>query len=374
VIQQIHVRNFKAFKDQRFRLAPLTLLAGLNGSGKSSLLQTILILRQSFDQGLLSRNRVLLNGDLVHLGRFQDVLFESATDEDIVIGMEFEDGLKAGWTFQFSSREDRTAEVGPQLVPLEEFSVFRDGFRFLAAERIGPRIFYGVPEQRNSPRGLGIQGEWTTYFISQNATAKINNENCAHPEARSLQLQHQIEAWMGEISPGIQLHLESRPNLDLVQVEYSFIARRDTSSRYRPTNVGFGVSYTLPIVTAVLAAQPGDLLLLESPEAHLHPRGQAKLAELFCSAAAAGVQLIVESHSDHIMNGIRVGVHDGVLSAIHTMFFYFRWNASEPTSGTNVTPIQLDEDGRIKSWPEGFFDEFDKSLEALLTPSEKSEK
>lgn len=374
MIREIRVRNFKAFKDQRFCLAPLTLLTGLNGSGKSSFLQSILVLRQSFDQGLLSRNKVLLNGDLVHLGRFQDVLFESATDEDIAIEIDFDNDLKAGWAFHFSSKEDRTAEVDAQPSTLSDLSIFGDGFRFLAAERIGPRIFYGVPEQRNSPRGLGVQGEWTTYFISQNTATKICNENCSHPGARSLQLQHQIEAWMGEVSPGIQLHLESRANLDLVQVEYSFIARRDTSGRYRPTNVGFGVSYTLPIVTAVLAAQPGDLLLLESPEAHLHPRGQAKLAELFCAAAAAGVQLIVESHSDHIMNGIRVSVHDGLLPADKAMFFYFRWNPNEPTSGTSVTPITLNEDGRIDVWPNGFFDEFDKSLEALLTPSENSKK
>jgi predicted ATPase len=66
---------------------------------------------------------------------------------------------------------------------------------------------------------------------------------------------------MNEVSPGLQLHYDRADILDAVQLSYSFVARRDVSERYRPTNVGFGVSYTLPLVTALVAASPGDLLL-----------------------------------------------------------------------------------------------------------------
>ena len=138
-----------------------------------------------------------------------------------------------------------------------------------------------------------------------------------------------------------------------INFQYSFVAHRDTSGRYRPTNVGFGISYTLPVVTAVLAAHPGDLILLESPEAHLHPRGQVKLAELLCRAAAAGIQVVVESHSDHIMNGIRVAVHGTLLSPKDTRFLYFRWNPESAAGSTTVREIQVDADGRINDWPEG---------------------
>ena len=173
---------------------------------------------------------------------------------------------------------------------------------------------------------------------------------------------------MGEVSPGLQLHFHGESTLDLVKLSYSFVARRETSSRYRPTNVGFGVSYTLPVVVALLSAEPGDLLLLESPEAHLHPRGQAKLAELLSLAASAGVQVIVESHSDHIMNGVRVAVHQSKLRAEQVRFFYFRWNPDDKTGATQVQEIKMDSEGRIGAWPDGFFDEIDRSLEILLTP------
>lgn len=149
-------------------------------------------------------------------------------------------------------------------------------------------------------------GEWAQFYLSRYGDASAPNPLVVHPGARSPQLKHQVEAWIGEISPGIQIHYERAETLDAVQMSYSFVAVRDTSARYRPTNVGFGVSYTLPVITALLCAKPGDLLLLESPEAHLHPRGQAKLGELLSRAAASGVQIIVESHSDHVMNGIRV--------------------------------------------------------------------
>lgn len=370
MISALHLQNFKAFKDQRFGLAPLTLLAGLNGAGKSSLLQALLVLRQSFDQGLLSGNKVALNGDLTHLGRFEEVLCESADDEFIAIAIE-ENALRSRWALRFISREDRVGiveELSPGPKTALASSLFNSGFRFLAAERIGPRTWYDVPDGGESAIGIGVRGEWSTHYLTGHGEEPIPNENCAHPTARSTQLAHQVEAWMGEVSPGIQLHFGSEPTLDLVRLAYSFVARRDTSRYYRPTNVGFGVSYTLPVVIAVLAARPGDLILLESPEAHLHPRGQAKLAELFCRAASAGVQIILESHSDHILNGVRVALHDDLISVEQTKLFYLRWGPDDSVGGTTVYDIAVDSNGRIDHWPEGFFDEFDRSLEILLTP------
>jgi predicted ATPase len=369
LITRLQVRNFKAFRDQEFDLAPLTLLAGLNGSGKSSLLQALLILRQSADLGLLEQGRVGLNGGLVHLGNAQDALFESADEDRIAIALEFDKTTKLEWSLGFASRKDRTAMVVGDPPKVDStLCLFNDKFRFLAAERLGPRIHYKIPDLEIGSSDLGVQGEWAPHYLAAGGERDIGSDICAHPAARSLQLTHQVEAWMGEVSPGLQLHFSEESTLDLVGLSYSFVARRDTSSRYRPTNVGFGVSYTLPVVVAVLSAEPGDLLLLESPEAHLHPRGQAKLAELLSLSASAGVQIIVESHSDHIMNGVRVAVHQSKLLAEQVRFFYFRWNPDDKTGATQVQEIGMDSEGRISTWPDGFFDEIDRSLEILLTP------
>ena len=309
-----------------------------------------------------------MNGSLVHLGTAKDLRNESAAEDQIEIGITIA-SIDYSWRLNFDTMDDRTASSEmPIELPLGA-GLFSDGFVFLAADRISPKISYGVPDlEALGTRNLGIHGEWTPHFLSQHGAEPIKVFDCSHPEARSEQLTHQVEAWMGEISPGVQIHLDAHNELDLVGMTYSFVSRRDVSREYRPTNVGFGVTYSLPVVTAILAAKPGDLIILESPEAHLHPKGQTKLAELMARAARSGVQILVESHSDHILNGLRVCIHDGLLPASDAQVLYFRWDALSEQFGTTVKQLSIDTDGRISDWPEGFFDEFDKSLEALLRP------
>jgi hypothetical protein len=395
VITTLRIQNFKAFRDQTFELAPLTLLAGLNGSGKSSLLQALLVLRQSYDQRVLfptaegdpgPNGRIALNGGLVRIGRFQDVLFEGADEQRICISFVESTGVDYTCGFSATESDARTAIIDemnydpPRFV---DFTLFHHGFRFLAAERIGPRTHYSIPDNEEGfvvsnrmesntlsfhDDGVGVLGEWTPNYLARHGDSASPNPGSRHPGARSPELKHQVEAWMGEISTGIQIHCDRAESLDSVQMSYSFVSNRDTSPRYRPTNVGFGVSYTLPVVTVLLSAQPGDLLLLESPEAHLHPRGQAKLGELLSRTAASGVQIIVESHSDHVMNGIRVAAHRDILRAEDARFLYFHRDVSDRSGETKVESIQMDQYGRIDKWPPGFFDELDQSLETLLGP------
>ena len=98
-----------------------------------------------------------------------------------------------------------------------------------------------------------------------------------------------------EISPGVQLSITGVPEADIARGAFTF--GREGSLRspeYRPTNVGFGLSYVLPVLVALLAAPPGGLVIIENPEAHLHPHGQTMMGELCARAAAAGVQVIIE--------------------------------------------------------------------------------
>ncbi len=112
---------------------------------------------------------------------------------------------------------------------------------------------------------------------------------------------------MGEISTGVKFNTTDIPNTDNVLLDMQFEQPNlGFTGRFRPTNVGFGISYALPVVTALLAAQPGELIIIENPESHIHPRGQAGLGKLIAKTAMNDVQLIVETHSDHIVNGIRI--------------------------------------------------------------------
>lgn len=216
-------------------------------------------------------------------------------------------------------------------------------------------------------RQLGSQGEYTAHFLSIYESLDIPNQKLSHPLANSLNLRDQVEAWMGEISPGTRINLTSNSAMDLMGLQYSY----GLSNLYRPTNVGFGITYTLPILVAILAAEKDTLILLENPEAHLHPKGQAKIGELLSLAANSGVQLLVETHSDHILNGIRVAVHNGKLNPDDVQLYYFQRQEKQELVVTEVISPQIDRNGRIDQWPDGFFDEWDKSLEILLEPVEE---
>ena len=151
---------------------------------------------------------------------------------------------------------------------------------------------------------------------------------------------------------------------DAVIAGFSFDRPDDVPSRsYRATNVGFGISYTLPVLAALLSPS-GTLCLIENPEAHLHPRGQTKLGELAVRAGLSGVQVIVETHSDHFIDGVRIAVRDRLIEPSSIAIHYFERRGITAA----VSSPQLDTEGRLSSWPEGFFDQHEKNLAKLLAP------
>ena len=124
------------------------------------------------------------------------------------------------------------------------------------------------------------------------------------------------------------------------------------------TAAGFGLTAAFPIFVAALNAEYNSIIIIENPEAYLHPNGQAILGQFLAKAAASGLQCIVETHSDHLLNGIRVAVKENYLSPndVQINFFWY-------TNGNiNIHTPEIDSDGHINDWPEDFFDEFDKQL------------
>ena len=118
------------------------------------------------------------------------------------------------------------------------------------------------------------------------------------------------------------------------------------------------------MVTALLTAKEDDLILIENPEAHLHPAGQSKLGELIALVAESGVQLFIETHSDHLMNGIRVAVAKKQLDNHNVSLFNFTGNTNDHSA--KIEQPYIDERGRLSHWPDGFFDEWENQLDELL--------
>ena len=132
----------------------------------------------------------------------------------------------------------------------------------------------------------------------------------------------------------------------------------------RAPNAGFGVSYALPVVVAALRAAAGGLLLVENPEAHLHPAGQSAIGGFLAQVAADGVQVFLETHSDHVLNGIRKTVAEGAaaLGEEHAVIHFFR---DEDDGDGAVESMKVRQTGQLTEWPAGFFDQAQVDLAAL---------
>jgi predicted ATPase len=371
MLQAIHLRNFKCFESKRISLGALTLLSGLNGTGKSTTLQALLLLRQSHQSGLLAQGRLLLNGELVQLGTAHDTLNESADPDTISFSLEHTQDIFS-WSYEYNASADvLRATQTPADPKAIACNLFGSDVNYLCAERVGPRTAYTtsdflVREQRQ----LGTHGEFAAHFLELHGDEQLRDdqERLCHRDAVSRNLLDQVTAWLGELCPGVRLDIKGHPGLDLVRLGFSFEVGSEygVSNSYRPTNVGFGLTYTLPLLVAILAARRGSLLLLENPEAHLHPRAQTRIGELLALAADCGVQIVIETHSDHVLNGMRIAVHRGQLAPSKVCLHFFMRSARPDKISHDIESPTIDRRGRISQWPDGFFDEYEKSLDVLL--------
>ncbi|MGW0791215.1 DUF3696 domain-containing protein [Streptomyces sp. NPDC002911] len=394
MIDRLTLHNYKAFRDAVLPLGPLTLLTGLNSSGKSSVLQAVALLRQSYEAGdlvvsdFLSEARragltgsvanqgFLLNGELVGLGTGEDVLHEDFTEDEARITLAVDEGpYHYGWTVEYDPEQNLLPLLDADLPLTSEGpdapagsagvspSFFTAPFQYLHADRISPAEFYPRDHHAAIGRGfLGVRGEHTVNFLRDQARNPVPEGPLRHPRAESDLLLDQAAAWMGELCPGVDIQADAIEGADAVRLSYGFQGTLGATRRRRPSNVGFGLTYVLPIVVACLTARPGSLVLLENPEAHLHPQGQTRMASLAAAAAAQGAQVIMETHSDHVINGVRLAVKQRRLAPGQVVFHYFRGDGT----GVDVVSPQVDADGMLDQWPEGFFDELENTLDQLI--------
>jgi predicted ATPase len=382
VIDRLTITNFKAFAAADVPLGPYTLLSGLNSSGKSTVLQALALLRQAYNQDMLHEPDSAgfpLNGDLVQLGTGRDVLHEDYVAEqgrepEIRFRLSTSGSGRGEWRARYGREDDLLLLTAPgsnydvdftkmQKDGFDAFTVFNDGFQYLRADRVNPAVTYPRSHEMSARRGfLGAHGEFTVDYLSQHQDDVIQYDVLHHPDA-SPRLLEQVEAWMSEICPGVRIQATVIELTDLMRLGFQFTrAGQVVSASRRPTNVGFGLGYALPIVVACLTAKPGALLLLENPEAHVHPQGQSAMARLTCAAAESGAQVIVETHSDHILNGVRLAVKRQQIPADDVILHYF----DRQDDGVHIVSPVMGSDGMLSQWPAGFFDEWDRSIDQLL--------
>jgi len=176
MIAKLLLKNFKPFFQQSLDFRDLTILSGINSSGKSSVMQALLLLRQSYQQNLLPDVGLALNGDLVSIGMAQDALCESSTEEVISFEIFLKDGSCGQWFFNCNQAADVMDLLNESKVSSEVYnsSLFHDKFHYIQAERLGPRRYFEVSDfQVKQHQQIGIQGEYTTYFLEKYGTSFI---------------------------------------------------------------------------------------------------------------------------------------------------------------------------------------------------------
>ena len=376
MLRRLEVKNFKAAQDLEVRLAPLTMLAGLNSSGKSTVLQSLALLRQS----LVGRNlpRMLLHGPIVQLGTFGDVRTEMSLTDTIGFVTELSTGEVAAASFEAGSSDTYGM---PRYITGDWALAVGGEFQFLHADRIVPKTLFPRSSDTSQIAGrLGARGEFTAEFLASPEAADFSVPAVRRapppPDSTSAvslkvsptpNLLDQVAGWLQFLSPGVRLSSDLLAGTDEARLLYDYVGREgfwETNKKIRPANVGFGLTYSLPIVVACLSAAPGSLLLIENPEAHLHPLGQFAMGDLLARSAHDGVQIVVETHSDHVLNGIRLAVKRQLLRPLDVATHYFTRDIRTGFASTESPAILPD--GRLSSWPHGFFDQWDTALDALL--------
>lgn len=359
MIDQIELKNFKCFEDIKIPLKNVNLLTGLNGMGKSSLIQAILLLRQSYASNGLKAG-LELAGKYVDLGQGVDILYEKAGEnDDIGIIIEENDAI---YDYEFKYCSDSTLLEKREEIERLANVIVTDNFIYLSAYRIEPLKFYRVANKQNiDKRDFGTDGEFSLQYLKEHGPDLLGKDE----QEEQLDLNQLVQKWLKVISPGANAMVDINKMLNVSELRFQFVEGKDKTNLYRCVNVGFGLTYVLPIIVALLSAKTGDIIVLENPEAHIHPAGQRKLGELIGEIGQRGVQIIVETHSDHIMNGIRIAVKKGIVDKEKTNFVYFYKDDSDEYKHKCVLP-QVNAVGKFDQWPEGFFDEWDNSLLDLL--------
>lgn len=377
MISIIEIKNFKSIKSKVFALRNLNVLLGLNGQGKSSFIQCLLLLRQS--KGHLTEHLNLNDEKLIRIGKAKDALYQYAK-ENMSFQVEFSESKILDLYFEYVSDSDimKVKNSSKRLdTPIDE-ALFTNNFQYLSADRVEPKSLHSKSYSSiTMDRNIGKKGEYTVHFLEVHGDENIAFENCIHSDTiisvnnknekfKDKRLIHQVNSWLSEISPEVQI---KTTDLTSDFVELAFEYKQPTfgeTNAFKPENVGFGISYGLHVVTTLLSAKPGALLIIENPESHIHPKGQAKLGELIALVAQNDVQIIIETHSDHIVNGIRVAIKEERLSKDNARLFYFKKIVEEQEQYSAITDIVLDRNGTLSEEPKGLLDEWGNQLLKLF--------
>lgn len=377
---KLSLNNFKSFRRLVYEPSALNVFTGLNGSGKSSLIQYLLFLREMTQKSDSAPWFVGLDGDSHSFGTYADLHYAYSQDEADGVRMCFSlDGDPQEYRFRVADADSVAEEVRvdfegamPDQEKWRRMLTSLKSVQYISAYRLPPREDHKYSVKRVQNHDWGALGEYAVAYLAEEGMKKLVAENMCNKDQPDRHLQAQVDAWMNIVSPGARVNAENLGKINRVKLSVSF-AKGVNEHPFLPQNVGFGISYVLPVLIMVLRSEPGDCLIIENPEAHLHPKGQAEFGRLLALAAASGVQVFVETHSDHVLNGIRVAVKNGPTDPADVKVAFFSRQVTVNAGGAYeqesvLEELHVNKEGEFDHFPPDFMDEWNKQLLELLQP------
>lgn len=407
-ITALGATNFKSLRDEsRIEIRPLTILAGANSSGKSSIMQPLLLLKQTleatYDPGVL-----LLSGPNVQIVAFEELLFkkDKNTNKRLSVYVEVDNRASVTNSYSLIKRPPRI-ELNEAIYGLGSLIHFQSNRTEWDIVGTLPKSLLNMEEELPNPswhvtrkrcflnlelkyfREPLIQDEIPSIPVGLSRQFVESIEQAIHvPGLRNYpERLYKATNAIGPTFPGTfenyaasiisywqetdnAKSLELAEILQILGLTWKVMAKRlqDTQIELRVArlpkstrggsqdmvsiaDVGFGVSQVLPVLVALLVAEEGQLVYLEQPEIHLHPRAQVALAQIFADAANRGVKVVAETHSDLLLLGVQTLVAEGKLAPEKVKL---HWFSRGDDGATTISSRDLDETGSYGDWPEDF--------------------
>ncbi len=367
------LKNFKCFAGaSTFDLKKINIFTGYNGRGKSTAMQSLLLLAQSLYDNKDLKD-LLVNGLFCELGLFEDLINTESGLKEIHIGVETDrtDGPQVV-ELSYKEKSDRKGIISGLIVdgkdyfetsgelgeleptsgklslsnyPITINALFQN-FAYVSADRLGPTAFE-VKRDLYDNNPVGNNGAFRLNMLAGNNILKDR-------------LADAISYVMDGGRIKVQGDGEEGKARDILKL---FITAINSEKSIKSINSGFGYSYIIPILLAALTMKDG-CLFIENPEAHLHPRAQSLLTKKLIEIALENsIQLFIETHSEHVVNAVRLcSLYDGAyenFSNNDVSFFFF-------DKDLDIVKLRMCSDAQIEKWPLGFFDQAERDAAEIL--------
>lgn len=342
MINGLSISGYKCFDKVKLEPKQINILAGKNSAGKSSIIQAIIALKQGGYNPF--------RGDYIKMGEISELMNVYIGADTIEIEAEYD---------SYGKNKKAMINIHGLNAKVSETELLDMELVYCSAERVGVKEAYErAPEDNDT---VGVDCRYAFSYFCKHKEDKFPEEEVYDTESL-LTFDGQVNYWLNTIT-GCKINAYYIPKTDLVGVEYSNAKRVASGIWSRPQNVGTGVTYIASVIIAALSCRKGGALIIENPEIHLHPAAQSVLLEFLAFMSLRGIQIFIETHSDHVFNGLRKCVHNNLILSNSQAIYFFRDvsnNCSEPVL------IALDDSGKICNREDGLFDQIQKDLDVIL--------